>query len=107
MFGDKPEEEFGPDIPSVDIPSVNVPRVNGPRINAKDVDSVDVPTRLKLDFWLLVIVFNIALLAFGVGVMLIVFEQRWAEGLHLIGFGITTFMIGLRYCTKAKRRHRD
>ncbi|MDY6817659.1 MAG: hypothetical protein SVG88_03275 [Halobacteriales archaeon] len=60
----------------------------------------DAPTELKWEFWRLVVVFNVALLATAIGVMLIGFRgQLGTGGASLIG-GLALFGVGLyRYRT--------
>jgi len=55
--------------------------------------SVDVPEesdadpRLQRQFWLLVLVFNVALMALSVGAMLAVLRGQWDTGGSLVGAG--------------------
>jgi hypothetical protein len=77
--GPPPEEEIGPDLPEVDgpeIPSVEVPSV--------DVDYEDVPADLIRTFWILVLIANAGLLAFGLGIMFVAFRGNWDLGARLI-----------------------
>lgn len=71
-----PEEDFEPDL--------------GP-----DPD-VDVPAELARQFWILVVVFNVALLAASVGVMLLVFEGRVRDGGLLLSISGLAFLAGYR-----------
>jgi hypothetical protein len=56
-------------------PSVDVP------------DESDADPRLQRQFWLLVLVFNVALMALSVGAMLAVFRGQWDTGGSLVGAG--------------------
>jgi len=74
--------DLGPDVPDVEIPEAPDPSAN------------DVPEDLAKAFWRLVVIFNISLLALGVGPMLIFFEGNWEDGLGLLAIGVLTFGYG-------------
>lgn len=57
--------------PSVDIP-----------------DESDAGPRLQRRFWLLVLLFNVALMALSVGAMLAVFRGQWETGGSLVAAGV-------------------
>lgn len=58
------------------------------------------PTRLKYQFWSLVVVFNAALLAASIGVMLVGFRGDWHLGGQLFAAGVVLFVYGVyRYRT--------
>ncbi|WP_232687509.1 DUF7322 domain-containing protein [Halobacterium zhouii] len=68
--------------------------------------SVDVPDgsnadpQLRRQFWFLVVVFNVALLALSVGLMLAAFRGRWNDGLTGVAAGVILFGYGYyRYRT--------
>jgi predicted cobalt transporter CbtA len=83
LFGDEKSEAEQELTPSVDIP-----------------DSSDADPRLQRQFWLLVLVFNAALLAFSVGLLLVVFHGRWDDGTTAVVVGIVLFVYGYyRYRT--------
>ena len=76
-FEDAEEPDLGPDVPEP-------PEPDG-----------DTHPRVQLLFWGLVVVFNIAVLGIGVGILLIVFDgnltlggQVLAVGLVLLGYGL-------------------
>ncbi|MFB6135860.1 MAG: hypothetical protein ABEJ04_03795 [Halobacteriaceae archaeon] len=56
--------------------------------------AADAPKRLRLRFWLLVVTFDVALLATSVGAMLVAFEGRWGEGAPLFAVGVAAFAVG-------------
>lgn len=58
--------------------------------------AADVPPDLRRTFWRLVAVFNVALLAAGVGVMLIGFEGQLRDGGALVAIGVGAFLYGYR-----------
>ena len=83
LFGDEKSEAEQELAPSVDIP-----------------DSADADPQLQRQFWLLVLVFNVALLAFSVGLMLVVFRGRWGDGMTGVTAGVVLFLYGYyRYRT--------
>lgn len=80
--------EIGPDIPSVDIPEAP---------NA-DLADRDVPKAIQRQFWVLVGIFNVALFATSLGLMLVGFERRWVVGGSLVFLGLGAFYLGwMRY----------
>ncbi|MFB6299038.1 MAG: hypothetical protein ABEH65_02120 [Halobacteriales archaeon] len=64
----------------------------------------DAPTALKWKFWQLVVVFNVALLASSIGVMLIGFRGRFRTGGASLLGGLVLFGIGW-YRYRAIRRN--
>lgn len=78
------EGEIGPDIPEVDIPK------------APNTDLVDrdVPKDVQRKFWTLVGIFNVALFATSLGVMLVAFERQWVFGGSLAFLGLGAFFFG-------------
>lgn len=93
--GDEAEAELVPTVrdPSenIDDPSENVePTV--PSI--RDYSSVDADPELAQEFWIQVFLFNIALFAVSLGLMLIGFRQRWTFGGALLVVGIVAFARG-------------
>lgn len=57
--------------------------------------STEVPRGLQRAFWGLVLVFNIAILAFSVGVLLVVFRRSLTTGGTLVVLGTATFWYGI------------
>ena len=70
-------EELGPDIPE-----------------APDLTEVDASSEVRYRFWALVMVFNVALLAASVGVMLVGFQGEWEVGGQLTLAGLALFAFG-------------
>lgn len=71
--------------------------------------SVDVPDASNADpwlqrqFWLLVVVFNVALLAVSLGAMFVGFQGRWSLGGRLFLAGVVLFAYGAYRFRKTKR----
>lgn len=86
LFGDEKSEAEQELAPSVDIP-----------------DSSNADPRLQRQFWVLVLVFNAALLSFSVGLLLVIFRGRWDDGSTAVVAGIVLFVYGYyRYRTVAQ-----
>jgi hypothetical protein len=64
-------------------PSVDVP------------DESDADPQLQRQFWLLVLVFNVALMAVSVGAMLAVFRGQWDTGTSLVAGGLVLAVYGV------------
>jgi len=56
----------------------------------------DVPRRLRREFWTQVLIFNVALFALAVGVMVVAFEGRVQAGAVLVAGGALSFAHGWR-----------
>lgn len=82
---DDPSEGLGPEIPSVRTPTSE---------NAMGLDDSDVSADLKKQFWSLVLIFNVALFAASLGLMLVGFEGRWRVGGALVAVGAFAFLRG-------------
>lgn len=82
---DDPSEGLGPEIPSVGT-STNE--------DAMGLDDSDVDPDLKKQFWSLVLIFNVALFAASLGLMLVGFEGRWRVGGALFAVGAVAFLRG-------------
>ncbi|MFB6310119.1 MAG: hypothetical protein ABEH64_02940 [Salinirussus sp.] len=88
---DKPERQFDavtrfeePEEPDL-----------GPEVPEPGTDSTGVPARVQFLFWGLVVIFNLAILGIGVGLLLVVFDgnlvlggQLLLAGLLLLGYGL-------------------
>ncbi len=55
----------------------------------------DVPSWARTTFWALVLVFNLALFAVGLGLMFVYFEGAWTIGTVLIGGGLIAGLGGV------------
>ena len=84
-----PHEPSEPDLPGEDNPGERLISKYDPTIDVDDdpgeehipdSDEVDVPQETARLFWYLVAVFNVALMGLAVGILLIVFQNRWALG---------------------------
>lgn len=89
MFDDDeepPEADVLPEIPdsTPDIPD-STPEIPDPS-NASP--------ELRRTFVRLVVVFNLAVLATGVGLLLVAFEREWRDGGALVAIGLATFAYG-------------
>jgi hypothetical protein len=71
LFGNEESEAERELAPSVDIP-----------------DESDADPQLQRQFWLLVVVFNVALMAGSVGAMLAVFRSQWDTGGSLVAASV-------------------
>jgi len=87
----EPEEfdphSLGPDIPEVD-----------------DYADADVDSSVRTRFWTLVLVFNVAVLALAVGLMLIAFEGNWEFGGQLVAGGAVVSAYGFYHYRKTKQK---
>jgi hypothetical protein len=81
---DDPSDGLGPGIPSVSDPSENLTQFSD-----ENVDSA-----LKKQFWSLVLLFNVALFAMSLGLMLVGFEGRWRVGGAMFAVGAFAFLRG-------------
>lgn len=97
-----PESDLGdPERDLVDVPeppSVDAPEP--PSVDVPEPPSVlpesEVPKDLLRGFWELVLVFNVALLSFSLGLMFVGFERRWRLGGALVALGLLSFYRGYR-----------
>lgn len=97
MFDDDPpEEDIGPDIPSIDHPIMEEPDPEAKyddMIPSIDEPSVDTPREPQSSegstaFGAAVLLANLGLLVGGIGVLLVVFEQMVVAGGAAIAFGL-------------------
>lgn len=82
----------GPTIPSVDVP---------------EPDQADVPSALLQGFWVTVLVFNVALIALAVGVLMLVFGVERPIGAGLALLGLLLVRRGYRLYRRLDERHRS
>ncbi|WP_225741152.1 DUF7322 domain-containing protein [Halorussus halophilus] len=83
---DEPEKDLLPDDPSEKF-GVEIPQV-------RDTSKNDVDPELSKQFWSLVLIFNVALFAMSLGLMLIGFEGRWTFGGSIFLVGVVSFLRG-------------
>ncbi|WP_227376537.1 DUF7322 domain-containing protein [Haladaptatus halobius] len=88
--GDAPEADL---VPEVNDPSENL-KIDAPSV--RDYSQVDADSELQKEFWVQVLLFNVALFALSLGLMLIGFERRWTVGGGLIVVGLVAFARGYR-----------
>lgn len=60
------------------------------------MSETDAPADLRREFWVQVAIFNVAVLAAGVGALLIGFDGRWRAGGGLLLAGALSFLHGYR-----------
>jgi hypothetical protein len=84
---DDPAEGLGPEIP--EAPSTTTEGLT-------DLSNSDIDPELKRQFWSLVLLFNVALFATSLGVMLVGFEGRWTVGGAIFAVGAFAFLRGWR-----------
>lgn len=71
-------------------------------------EDIDVDPRLWRLFWGLVAVFNVALLALSLGVMIAVFDGKWVLGGQLVAVGLVFLIYGIyKYLTRDPERYRS
>lgn len=90
-----PLEEIGPDVPEVEVPQAPDPSEN------------DVSSDLVRDFWKLVAIFNVALLALSLGPMLAFFRGEIVNGSAVFALGAGFFIYGYQRYRRVKTRHRS
>lgn len=79
--------------PESDLPDPERDLVDIPEAPSVPPESA-APEDLRKAFWKLVVVFNVALGSFAVGVMLVAFERRWTVGGALVVLGVASFLRG-------------
>ena len=94
MLFDEEPDEHEPDPPDEPGPGDIGPAI--PEAPSTDLTDRDVPSDLLKRFWKLVGLFNIALLATSLGVMLVAFQGRWTVGGASLLVGIAAFLVGWR-----------
>lgn len=72
--------------------------------DAESEDTGDVPAKLRAKFWVLVLLFNIAIAGLSVGAMFILFESNYGLGSQLVAGGGLLFGYGLYRYRRAKRQ---
>lgn len=85
-----PEEDL-PDYEEELSPSVRIPEAPSPPSTA----DVDAPAELQRKFWVLVLVFNGALLGVSLGAMYVGFRGNWYLGSRLLAAGAVCFLYGV------------
>lgn len=75
----------------------------GPPIPEAPEPAGDASPRVQFLFWGLVVVFNLAVLAVGVGFLLIVFDGNLELGAQVLGVGLLLFGYGVYRYRGAKR----
>lgn len=88
---DDPSEGLGPEIPEAPSPTN---RSESENEDAMGLANADVDAELKKQFWSLVLIFNVALFAASLGLMLVGFEGRWRVGGALFAVGAFAFLRG-------------
>lgn len=69
-----------------------------------DPSNAEVPADLRKQFWLLVVVFNVALIATSLGVMLATLDGKPIIGFSLAFLGAGAFYYGLQRYRRVKDR---
>lgn len=82
---DDPSDGLGPEIPEAPDPT---------SASAANLSNADVDSELEKQFWSLVLLFNVALFAMSLGLMLVGFEGRWQVGGALFAVGAFAFVRG-------------
>ena len=85
---DEPEKDLLPEDPAEKL-NVKIPQV-------RDTSQNEVDPELNKQFWSLVLLFNVALFATSLGLMLVGFEGRWQFGGALFLVGVVAFLRGWR-----------
>ena len=98
---DDETEEHEPDPP--DEPNAEDFGIKIPQPPNSDLADRDVPADLQQTFWILVLIFNAALLAASLGAMLLAFEQQWATGGALLAGGVVLFLMGWRRYRRVRK----
>ncbi|WP_458187128.1 DUF7322 domain-containing protein [Haladaptatus sp. NG-WS-4] len=88
--GDAPEADL---VPTVTDPSENL-EIDTPTV--RDYSQVEVDSELQKEFWVQVLLFNVALFTVSLGLMLVGFERRWLFGGALVAVGLVAFARGYR-----------
>ncbi|WP_238392265.1 DUF7322 domain-containing protein [Halorussus amylolyticus] len=100
---DEAETDLRPDDPSDGL-EIEIPEVPDPSEGlGSDLSESDVDPELAKQFWSLVLLFNVALFAMGLGLMLVGFERRWQFGGGVFLVGVFAFVRGW-YRYKAVRK---
>jgi hypothetical protein len=93
LFDEEPDEHE-PDPPDEPGPGDVGPPV--PEPPTPDLADSDVSPDILKTFWKLVGIFNVALLATSLGLLLVAFEGRWTVGGVLVAVGLGAFLVGWR-----------
>ena len=112
---DRVDAEENPWEPPVDHPGKKYERLTTtkepegpedtvPTSDSAPDDSPEVSTALQTKFWVLVLVFNVALLGVSVSAMFLLFERDWMLGSQLFVAGAILFGFGLYRYRQVRRR---
>ena len=69
------------------------------------MSETDAPDDLRREFWVQVAIFNVAVLATGVGLLFAIFTGRGTAALVLLGGGVVSFLHGYRRYRAATERN--
>lgn len=67
-----------------------------------DTSEADVPAELQKQFWILVVIFNVALIAASLGVLLAVFQDKFVTGGAVFFLGLGAFYFGYQRYHRVK-----
>lgn len=113
MFDEDREDEPEPDgrqfdaVTRFEEPDEPGPGDLGPEIPEAPEPSGDASPRVQFLFWGLVVIFNLAVLAVGVGLLLIVFDGNLELGGQVLAVGLLLTGYGLYRYRDAKREIED
>jgi len=77
------------------VPQARLHRPSGPDPTDDLPDPSEVPTDLRVTFWLLVFLIKVTLIATTVGLLFIVVEDNWDLGGPLLGLGALCFLFAI------------
>lgn len=100
---DEPDKEPAVDPKDLE-PEEFDPDSLGPEVPAPPASPSDADSEVRGLFWVLVLVANIALLTASLGIMFIVFQDRWALGAQLTLAGV---ILGLYVYYRVYRFHSE
>lgn len=89
------EDTDGDDLAASVRPEVPDSTAEVPDVTPEIPDASAASPALERTFWSLVAVFNVALLATALGLMLVGFEGRLRDGAALVALGLAAFALGL------------
>ncbi len=65
-------------------------------------DEDNIPNKFVRDFWILILIFNIGIFLFSLGIMIIGFQKKLDMGVNIIFVGIITLIYGTYRYKKCK-----